>query len=427
MKIKVKKLTYEEVLKLPAPKHKNPKRPGAFFRFLIRALGSADLKATNFSYEIDPAVKVLEKTPCLILMNHSAFIDLEIAAKIFKDRPYCIVCTSDGFVGKEGLMRAIGCIPTKKFVTDPALIADMRYALSRLGTSVLMYPEASYSFDGRATALPRRMGLLFKRLDVPVIMVTTTGAFARDPLYNCLQKRRVNVSAKAELLLSREQVKEKSVEEIDEILDAAFSFDSFAWQQKNGVEINESFRADGLERILYKCPACGAEGKTHGKGITLTCAACGKVYTLDTKGFMRGDGGKTEFAHIPDWYTWERECVKNQLQNGSYKIDAPVQIYVMKDYKAVYDIGSGRLIHTPEGFTLTGAQGKLNYTQPPTACYGLYADYFWYEIGDVICIGNRDMLYYCFPNDVPVAKARLAAEELYKMKKAQKHATNSNN
>ena len=39
-------------------------------------------------------------------------------------------------------------------------------------------------------------------------------------------------------------------------------------------------------------------------------------------------------------------------------------------------------------------------------------------MGDIICIGNQDVLYYCFPQggDV-VAKTRLAAEELYKLKK----------
>jgi hypothetical protein len=48
----------------------------------------------------------------------------------------------------------------------------------------------------------------------------------------------------------------------------------------------------------------------------------------------------------------------------------------------------------------------------------LYADYYWYEIGDMICIGNNDVLYYCFPKGAdPVAKARLATEELYKLKK----------
>ena len=65
---------------------------------------------------------------------------------------------------------------------------------------------------------------------------------------------------------------------------------------------------------------------------------------------------------------------------------------------------------------LTGCDGKLQYTQSPRSCYGLYADYYWYEIGDVICIGNKERLYYCFPKkDAIVAKARLAAEEMYKM------------
>ena len=53
----------------------------------------------------------------------------------------------------------------------------------------------------------------------------------------------------------------------------------------------------------------------------------------------------------------------------------------------------------------------------PTASYSLYSDYYWYELGDMICIGNNDILYYCFPKeggDV-VAKTRLAAEELFQM------------
>lgn len=52
------------------------------------------------------------------------------------------------------------------------------------------------------------------------------------------------------------------------------------------------------------------------------------------------------------------------------------------------------------------------------ASYGLYADYFWYEIGDMISIGDAKYQYYCFPKDQKnssVAKARLATEELYKI------------
>ena len=58
----------------------------------------------------------------------------------------------------------------------------------------------------------------------------------------------------------------------------------------------------------------------------------------------------------------------------------------------------------------------------PVACYSAYADYYWYEIGDMICIGDQETLYYCFPQeggDV-VAKTRLATEELYKIKKQRR-------
>ena len=287
----------------------------------------------------------LGEGPYLIVMNHSSFIDLEIVSRIFYPKPYCIVCTSDGFVGKEGLMRRIGCIPTNKFVTDLQLLSDMRCALHEKGCSVLLYPEASYSFDGTATPLPRKLGVMLKRLDVPVVGILTEGAFARDPLYNCLQKRDVTVSATVRGLLTREEIREKSVGELDALLDGMFSFDNFAWQRDQGVEIREPFRADGLERILYKCPHCLAEGETEGKGTRLTCRACGKEYELDELGQMRALAGETEFPHIPDWYAWERAQVRRELEEGRYLLDVPVEIGMLVDFKAIYLVGEGRLRH----------------------------------------------------------------------------------
>jgi len=417
MKIKTKTLSFDKVQALPKPIHKKPKKRGFFFSTLIRVLSFFDMLGTGFSYTTHRMEEAGEG-PFLILMNHSSFIDLEIASVIRYPAPHCIVCTSDGFVGKEWLMRQIGCIPTRKFVTDFSLLSDIRYALKELKTDVLMYPEASYSFDGRSTPLPRHLGILLKRLNVPVLYIQTYGAFSRDPLYNGLQKRKVKVSAAISCLLTKEEIAEKSVEEMDDILDSAFSFDNFTWQKENGIEINEPFRADGLHRILYRCPHCESEGMTEGKGTTLTCHSCGAVYELDTLGQLKSTNQDTAFSHIPDWYQWEREQVRKELESGQYRLDTEVDIGIMTDYKAIYKVGSGRLVHDANGFRLTGCDGKLNYEQKPQASYGLYSDYYWYEIGDVICIGDGKLLYYCFPKGgESVAKARLAAEELYKLTK----------
>ena len=421
MKIRTRRLSYEEVMALPRPKRRKPIRPNILLRTIIRIAALWDLLPARFSCT-KHRMELLGNEPCLVLMNHSSFIDLEIAHSVLYPRPINTVCTSDGFVGfgMALLMRLIGCIPTQKFVTDVALIGDMRYTLHELGSSVLMYPEASYSFDGCATPLPRKLGVLLKKLDVPVVTIITEGAFSRDPLYNCLQKRKVKVSAKVSCLLTREELKEKTVAEIDQMLDEAFSFDNFRWQQENKIEIPETFRADGLHRILYKCAHCGAEGQMEGKGTELTCHHCGKTYELTTLGYLKALEGETEFSHIPDWYRWQREQVKQEIMDGSYSLEADVKIGMLVDYKAIYMVGEGHLSHGIHGFTLTGCDGKLDYRQNPTACYGLYSDYFWYEIGDMISIGNTDRLYYCFPRDnTPVAKTRLATEELYKLYKSR--------
>lgn len=424
MKITTKRLPYHKVMARKRPAHKRPLRPNFLLQTVIRILAIFDLAPTHFTYDTHGMEKIGKNEPCLILMNHSSFIDLKIVSRIFYPKPYGIVCTSDGFVGfgMRLLMRLIGCIPTQKFVSDVSLIKDMEYLLKKKNTSVLMYPEASYSFDGTATPLPRKMGVLLKKLGVPVVTVITQGAFARDPLYNCLQKRKVDVRANVTCLFTAQDIKTMTVAQLDEKLDEAFGFDNFAWQQENNIRIPERFRADGLHRILYRCPHCGAEGKTEGKGITLTCHGCGKVYTLTEKGFLEAADGDTRFSHIPHWYQWQREHVRSCLENGTYRLETDVDIGIMVDYSAIYMVGSGRLIHDENGFRLTGCDGQLDYVQGPLSCYSLYSDYFWYEIGDMICIGNHDALYYCFPKDpaVSVAKARLAAEELYKLKKRRR-------
>lgn len=416
MKIKTKVMPYSEVIKLTPRKHKKPLKPSILLALVIRVLSLFTLLEVGFKYEKIGMDKLGRKEPALILMNHSSFIDLKIASALLFPRRYNIVMTSDGFVGKNLLMRLIGCIPTQKFVGDSVLVRDILHCVKKNKTSILLYPEASYSFDGTATTLPESLGKLVKKLGIPVVMIKTFGAFAYDPLYNGLQIRKTKISATSKYLLSAEDTKEKSFEEINEIIKCEFSFDNFKWQQENGVKITENFRADFLNRVLYKCPHCNAEGKTEGKGITLTCKNCGKVYELTEYGFMKAQNGKTEIPHIPDWYKWEREKVREEILSGEYNLDIDVDIYMMIDSKCVYNIGEGHLTHNKDGFHLVG-DGGLDYRQEPKVSYSLYADYFWYEISDVICIGNSKALYYCLPKEKGdiVAKTRLATEELYKL------------
>ena len=423
MKINTKEMTYEEVLALPRLKHKNPMKPQLWLTTIARIASAPTLWKTKFSYTTE-RMELVGDNPCLILMNHSSFTDMKLAMGIFYPRKMGIITSVDAMTGLLGLpMRLLGCTPTHKYVADMSLIKDIRYMLEKNKTSVLMYPEAGYSFDGCATTIPSRMGVLMKRLGVPVVTVITQGAFHRDPVYNMLQIRDVKVSAHVKCIATAEEVKTKSVEELDALLAESFSFDNFAWQRDNKISIDVPFRADGLHRILYKCPHCGAENKMEGKGIHLTCHSCNRQWTMDQYGQMVAEDGNTEYPHIPDWYKWQRECVRREIEEGRYLIDTDVDIVMQVNLRGVCKIGSGHLVHSEDGFHLTGAEGKLDYRQSATFSHTLYSDYYWYEMGDVIGIGDNEFSYFCFPkSDVSVTKARLATEELYKMKKKRRNS-----
>lgn len=155
----------------------------------------------------------------------------------------------------------------------------------------------------------------------------------------------------------------------------------------------------------------------QGLGTTLSCLHCGKTYELTEYGYLQCMGGV--FTHIPDWYRWERECVRKEILSGNYRMEIPVAIYMLVNTDQICQVGEGTLTHSKDGFHLTGCEGKLDYYQEPLSSYSLYSDFFWYEIGDMISIGNEQAQYYCFPQDCGdiVAKARLATEELYKIAK----------
>lgn len=418
MKIKTRKMAYEDVLKLPRLKHKKPLKPSRFLATVVRVVSASTLRKIKFSYTTE-RMELVGKKPCLILMNHSSFTDMKLAFGIFYPRRMGIVTSVDAMSGILGkLMRLLGCTPTHKYVSDFSLINDIKYMLKKNKTSVLMYPEAGYSFDGRVTTLPRGMGALMKRLDVPVVTVITQGAFHRDPLYNMLQIRDVKVSAHVKCIATEEEIKQKSIAELDALLDKEFAFDNFAWQRDNKICIDVPFRADGLHRILYKCPHCNAENQMEGKGVHLTCNACGKKWQMNEFGQLFAIDAQTEYSHIPDWYSWQRECVRKEIEDGTYLIDTDVDISIQVNLNGVCDIGQGHLRHDENGFHLTGADGKLDYKQSSVFSHTLYSDYFWYEIGDVIGIGDNEFSYFCFPKtNVSVTKARLATEELYKIKK----------
>ena len=424
MKIKNVVRDYDEVMAMEVPKHFKPKKPNIFWQTLTKVISLPALWQTHYKFREVGMEKLGKDEPALILMNHSSFLDFEIAFSSLYPRKFNTVATLDSFVGLDWIMRQIGCFPTRKFISDLQLIRDIKHCLTENKASVLMYPEAAYTFDGTKTTLPSTVAKLIKMLGVPFCMFETYGSYLRDPMYNKLQNRDVPVSAELRYVLSPEQIKQMSVEEIQTVIDREFSFDQYRWQKENNIVIDEPFRADGLESVLYKCPHCQKEGRMEGKGTELICHECGKKWELTELGSLRALEGETEIDHIPDWYAWQRQCIRQEVLDGTYGFDVPCDIFMIVNTKDVYRVGEGRVSHNLDGLHLVGCDGRLDYKQSSKSMYTVEAAFHWYTLGDVIGMGNSRALYFAMPKEDKhvVGKCRLAAEEIFKTIEEQKKA-----
>jgi transcription elongation factor Elf1 len=360
------------------------------------------------------------KPPYILLATHHAFIDFKVTtAAIFPRRANYIVAI-DGFIGREWLLRNVGAICKRKFTNDLKLFKQIKYSLEELKNIVAIYPEARYTLVGTTAILPDSLAKMVKVLKQPVAVLNMHGNYLTQPQWN-LAMRKVPLAADLTQIITKDEIKVLSVDEINRRIHEAFVYDEYQWQKDHQIKIDFANRAKGLHQVLYQCPSCLAESQMDSDKDQLWCNACGKSYTMDVYGQLKANQGVTEFSHIPDWYEFERSQVRKQIEEKTYAIEDEVRIEALPNAKGYIPLGKGKLIHDLNGFRVEGDElGKpLLIVKEPLAMYSLHIEYDYLGKGDCIDISTLDNSYYIYPlsHKNIVTKMHFATEELYKIKK----------
>ncbi|MBE6959083.1 MAG: hypothetical protein E7447_08050 [Ruminococcaceae bacterium] len=358
------------------------------------------------------------KAPYLMLSNHMCFIDFELAA--MGTYPYGVsnVVNIDGYIGKFFLLEWIGAIPTRKFTTDLALVKAIRKVTKR-GDILGMYPEARYSPCGTTAFLPDSLGKLVRMNKVPVVAVVHHGNHLYAPFWNFRDKRKVPLHTTFTQILTTEQIEQMSVAEINTAIREALQYDDYQYQKDNGIRITEPTRAEGLHKVLYQCPHCKEEFTMDSAGTELFCTACGKCWTWREDGYLEAQDGETEFDHIPDWFSWERQQVSEQIDNGTYSFSDEVEVFSLPRIYRYIPLGKAKLTHNmEEGFVLHGHYRGQDYhiQRTPAQTNSLHVEYDFAPLKkkDFVDISTEDDSFYCQiskPN--AITKLAFATEELY--------------
>ena len=367
------------------------------------------------------------KPPYMLLSNHMHFIDFELAAMGTGLHPVSTVVSIDGYVIKFFLLEWIGAIATRKFTTDLHLVKSIRRVLQR-GDVLAMYPEARYSPCGTTAFLPESLGKLIRMNKVPVVAVLHHGNHLYAPFWNFRNKRKVPLHTTMKLILTPEQIAGMSVDEINRTLREALEYDDYRYQKENGIRITESYRAEGLHKVLYQCPHCLTESQMGSSGSELYCKACGKRWNWREDGCLEALEGETEFDHIPDWFQWERQQVAKQIDEGTYRFEDEVEVWSLPRVYRYIPLGKAKLTHdTENGFVLQGHYRGQDYRiqRQPLQINSLHVEYDFGPLKKIDCldISTENDSFYCKPSQSDViTKLAFATEELYQRSLRQKRS-----
>ncbi len=361
------------------------------------------------------------KPPFVLLCNHNAFMDFKVATKAIYPWRANYVVAIDGFIGREKLLRDVGCICKRKFTNDTMLIKQLIQTVKN-GDVAVIYPEARYSLCGTTAVLPESLGKLCKLLKVPVVTLICHGHHVNSPFWNLHDRGVKPTEAEFTQIYDSESIRNASVEEINQKILQMFQYDDFAWQKERGIKIPYKGRAEGLHKVLYQCPACKTEYRMSSLGTILKCDSCKKEWNMLETGELQATTGQTEFTHIPDWYEWERANVRKEIEEGRYSTgELPVHVDTLPNAKKFIRLGDGIMVHDMNGFTVRGKDADGDPFEMIKNVPSLYSCHIEYEylgkFGDCVDLNTLRDTWYVYPEpdrcDFSVTKMALATEELY--------------
>lgn len=360
------------------------------------------------------------KPPFLVFGTHHAFMDFFVTPLALFPYRANYVSELEGFeYYGEWIYRNIGCLGTRKFISDFALVKNIKRVLDR-GDILVVYPEARYANVGTSSELPDSVGKMAKGFGVPVVAINMHGNYLQSPIWNLKKRKEARLEAEITQLFTAEEVMNTTADEINKKLSEYLSYDEYKWQLDKKMRITFPERAEGLHKALYRCCKCNTEFSVNSIGSELFCESCGARFSMNEYGQLTENGELFEYSHIPDWYEWQRQTVNDEIDRGEYLLDVPVHIEALPNAVNFIDCGDGRLVHNEDGFFLTfkdyGDTEEKTLNFHPMTMNSIHTEYDYRGWGQCVTLSTPDNTYFLFPRGegFNATKIQFATEYLYK-------------
>ena len=288
------------------------------FMWILRLVNKA--YGVEFSYDYDP--RSIKDQPTILLSTHASRLEFLYALYGFKRKDVNMVCGYQNILQKgiyHPLLK-IGVISKYLYQPDLMCVKNMLRVLKR-GGAIGLFPEGIQSTSGSTHPINPATVKFLKGSRANIVVCASKGAYLATNRYSPDRKKGY-IGVSYSLLFTPEMLAELTEEQIYEMLLEKFSYNDFAFNREARHKyVGKKPNADGIDKILYKCPDCKAEHTLRVDNDRVVCDACGfsvrinEYYDLTD---VKGDGCP---ADIDAWYKWQRRCVAEKITDEGFELE----------------------------------------------------------------------------------------------------------
>lgn len=294
-----------------------------------------------------------KKGAMLVLCNHVSALDFFYFTPPMRGAKVNFVVAENMSYSKPifaKFLKIYHTITKKQYYADFQCIKNIKRYLDA-GISVVLCPEGKVAAEGRTGYIPDSAARLIQWLGYPVATMLTKGGGLVRPKW-AYTTRKGEVATYCDMLLDATQTKSLSKEEISARVRNALEHNENEYQIKNAAFYKGDRYAEGLEKLLYRCPRCGTEFAMVSEKENLRCLKCGNivVYTHTGK-LLPLDDCSVCPERIDLWCEEEKQAAAKLVKSADFRLSNPVNLFIENEKRNGYKyIATGML--TLDKYTL---------------------------------------------------------------------------
>ena len=311
----------------------NVKSPPAWLYWLLMQVTKVLNRGSNtrFTYRAEPAK---EPGPIVIIANHASRVDYQFTAPVcYPKRLNYVVGYNEFFRFPTSLLLPVmQVIPKKNFTPDAHALRQILKVIEG-GGNICIMPEGMSSITGMAQPVIPGGAKLLKKLGVPVYFSKISGGYLTYTKH-CLDQRKGRIEVVVDRMFTAEQLREMSVEDIEDTMNRLLAHDDYMWNKKAHVRFDgRGQMARRLDTLLYLCPKCGALYDMDCEGNTMRCRRCGNRVELDEYYQLRGLGDSVCPDLVTDWTILERQRAAEEVRKPDFCHRGHVRVGVLPEHR----------------------------------------------------------------------------------------------